>query len=244
MKDEAESYNFFPLIIRFIVTEDRGSFPEILRFAEETVGEKVDSNALFLAVSKLVEYNILKINNDTTGTFSLRDWKSQHSLMVVPSFALKAMMCYFIAGKAREQFVVRHLSSGKQRTALCALQDKPLMRGFDINWRDHSFHEDEFLPTSIDDTNVNGGDFSTSIFSRSRLARSKKRSGEIASQRIIYSWRRCKDSVGASRCYALRVFVVNCVTEKQPGRFSHFLRTCRPAGQSESPGPLFPFEKT
>ena len=72
-----EKYNFNPLIVHYVVTEERASFVDIMRYAEKTVGEKVDPNAVFSAVSKLVEYNILKLNEDTTGTFSLRDWKLQ-----------------------------------------------------------------------------------------------------------------------------------------------------------------------
>jgi len=68
-------YNFYPLILRFVVTEERVSFPEILSFVEKEVGTKIDPNVLFLATSKLVEYNILKLNEDTTGTFSLQNWK-------------------------------------------------------------------------------------------------------------------------------------------------------------------------
>jgi len=68
-------YNFYPLILRFVVTEERVSFPEILSFVEKEVGTKIDPNVLFLATSKLVEYNILKLNEDTTGTFSLQKWK-------------------------------------------------------------------------------------------------------------------------------------------------------------------------
>ena len=70
-------YNFYPLIVYYIVTEERASFADIMSHVEKTVGEKVDPNAVFSAVSKLVEYNILKLNEDTTGTFSLRDWKLQ-----------------------------------------------------------------------------------------------------------------------------------------------------------------------
>jgi len=72
-----EKYNFYPLIIHCIVTEQQASLADIMRYVEKTVGEKVDPNAVFSAVSKLVEYNILKLNEDTTGTFSLRDWKLQ-----------------------------------------------------------------------------------------------------------------------------------------------------------------------
>jgi hypothetical protein len=70
-----QNYNFYPLIVRFIVTEERASFPEITMFVEKEVGTKVDQNALFLAVSKLIEFKVLKINEDTTGTFSLQGWK-------------------------------------------------------------------------------------------------------------------------------------------------------------------------
>jgi hypothetical protein len=75
MQRESESYNLFPLIVRFIVTEERASFPEITRYVEKELGTKVDQNALFLAISKLVELKILKLNEDTMGTFSLQDWK-------------------------------------------------------------------------------------------------------------------------------------------------------------------------
>ena len=75
MNRETVEYNFYPLIVRFVVTEERGSFPDIIKYVEKAVGEKVDPNVVFLATSKLVEFNILKINEDTTGTFSLRDWK-------------------------------------------------------------------------------------------------------------------------------------------------------------------------
>ena len=70
-----EKYNFYPLVVHCIVTEERASFGEIVKYVENTIGEKVDPNAVFPIVSKLVEYNILKLNEDTTGTFSLRDWK-------------------------------------------------------------------------------------------------------------------------------------------------------------------------
>ncbi|HYB04753.1 MAG TPA: hypothetical protein VED17_09840 [Nitrososphaerales archaeon] len=75
MQRESESYNFFPLIVRFVVTEEKAALPEITKCVEKAVGTKVDQNALFLAISKLVELKILKLNEDTTGTFSLQDWK-------------------------------------------------------------------------------------------------------------------------------------------------------------------------
>jgi len=75
MQQESESYNSFPLIIRFVVAEERASFPEITKYVEKELGTKVDQKALFLSISKLVELKILKLNEDTTGTFSLQDWK-------------------------------------------------------------------------------------------------------------------------------------------------------------------------
>jgi hypothetical protein len=68
-------YNFYPLVVNCVVKEERVSFADIMKYVQKAVGEKVDPNAVFSVVSKLVENNILKINEDTTGTFSLRDWK-------------------------------------------------------------------------------------------------------------------------------------------------------------------------
>ena len=75
MIEESEMYNFSPLIIRFIVTEERASFPEIAKCVEKEVGSRIDQSSLFLAISKLIELKILKLNEDTMGTFSLEDWK-------------------------------------------------------------------------------------------------------------------------------------------------------------------------
>lgn len=68
-------YNLFPLIIRFIVSEDRASFQEITKYVETQLGGKIDQNELFVALSKLIELRIVRLNEDTTGTFSLDDWK-------------------------------------------------------------------------------------------------------------------------------------------------------------------------
>jgi len=70
-----EKFNLYPLIVHYVVTEERPSLPDILKYVEKTVGKKVDPNELFSSLSKLVEYKILKLNQDTTGTFSLQDWK-------------------------------------------------------------------------------------------------------------------------------------------------------------------------
>jgi hypothetical protein len=73
--EKSEKLNFYPLIVHCIITEERPSFSDILKYVTKTVGTKVDPNEVFSALSKLVEYNILKLNEDTTGTFSLQDWK-------------------------------------------------------------------------------------------------------------------------------------------------------------------------
>lgn len=75
MQNESQGYNFFPLIVHFVVTEDKATFPEIAKYVEDKVGGKIDQNELFLATSKLIELKILKLNEDTTGSFSLQDWK-------------------------------------------------------------------------------------------------------------------------------------------------------------------------
>lgn len=72
-----EKYNFYPLVVHFIVEEERASLADIMGYVEKTIGEKIDPNTVFAVVSKLVEYNILKLNEDTSGTFSLREWKLQ-----------------------------------------------------------------------------------------------------------------------------------------------------------------------
>jgi DNA-binding PadR family transcriptional regulator len=71
-----KEYNFYPLVVHCVVTEEKVSFADIQKFVENTIGKKVDPNSVFIALSKLVEYRILKMNLDTTGTFSLGDWKS------------------------------------------------------------------------------------------------------------------------------------------------------------------------
>lgn len=75
MQQESVRYNLFPLIIRFIVSEDRASFQEITKYVETQLGGKIDQNELFVALSKLIELRIVRLNEDTTGTFSLDDWK-------------------------------------------------------------------------------------------------------------------------------------------------------------------------
>jgi hypothetical protein len=69
-----EKLNLYPLIVHCVISEERASFSDILKYVEKTVGNKVNPNAVFSALSKLVEYKILKLNEDTTGTFSLQDW--------------------------------------------------------------------------------------------------------------------------------------------------------------------------
>lgn len=70
-----EKLNFYPVIVHFIVEEEKASFSDILKHVEKTVGKKIDPNIIFSTLSKLVEYKILKLNEDTSGTFSLQDWK-------------------------------------------------------------------------------------------------------------------------------------------------------------------------
>jgi hypothetical protein len=70
-------YNLNPLVILCVVKEERVSFADIMRYVQKTVDDRVDPQAVFSVVSKLVDCNILKINEDTTGTFSLRDWKME-----------------------------------------------------------------------------------------------------------------------------------------------------------------------
>lgn len=66
--------NLFPLIVRCVVEEERVSFSEVAKFVVKTVGREVDPNEVFIAISKLIELGIVKLNSDTTGTFSLQDW--------------------------------------------------------------------------------------------------------------------------------------------------------------------------
>jgi hypothetical protein len=75
MSQEVEGFNFYSLIVRLIVTEEKASFPEIVSYIEREIGAKVDQNALFIATSKLVKMKVLKLNEDITGTFSLQNWK-------------------------------------------------------------------------------------------------------------------------------------------------------------------------
>ena len=70
-----KKYNFYPLVIRCIVDEERASLADIMKYVEKAAGEKIDPNIIFSVVSKLAEYNILKLNEDTTGTFSFKEWK-------------------------------------------------------------------------------------------------------------------------------------------------------------------------
>lgn len=70
-----ERLNFYPVIVHCVISEERASFADILKYVEKTVGSKVDPTEVFSSLSKLVEYKILKLNEDTTGTFSLQDWK-------------------------------------------------------------------------------------------------------------------------------------------------------------------------
>jgi hypothetical protein len=70
-----QKLNLYPLIVHCIVEEERSSFADVLKYVEKNVGKKVDPSAVFSTLSKLVEYNILKLNEDTTGTFSLQDWQ-------------------------------------------------------------------------------------------------------------------------------------------------------------------------
>ena len=77
VNSDDSKFNLFPLIVHFIVTEERASFHDILMQVEKTTGRKFDPTTVFSVVSKLVEYKILKLNEDTTGTFSLQDWKLQ-----------------------------------------------------------------------------------------------------------------------------------------------------------------------
>jgi hypothetical protein len=73
--DAEKKYNFYPLVIRCIVDEGRASFADVMKYVEKATGEKIDPNVVFSVISKLVEYNILKLNEDTTGTFSFKEWK-------------------------------------------------------------------------------------------------------------------------------------------------------------------------
>jgi hypothetical protein len=70
-----QELNYLPLIVHFVVMEESASFEDILKFVKSKVGNRVSADAVFAAVSKLQEYNILKLNKDTTGTFSLQDWE-------------------------------------------------------------------------------------------------------------------------------------------------------------------------
>jgi hypothetical protein len=72
--DDDDDLNLYPLIVRCVVEEDRVSFSEIAKFVVKTVGKEVDPNEVFVAISKLIELGIIKLNSDTTGTFSLQDW--------------------------------------------------------------------------------------------------------------------------------------------------------------------------
>jgi hypothetical protein len=67
--------NFYPLIVSCIVSKERASFDDIRKYVETRVGRKVGPEELFEAVSKLQDYRVLKLNEDTTGTFSLQDWE-------------------------------------------------------------------------------------------------------------------------------------------------------------------------
>jgi DNA-binding PadR family transcriptional regulator len=70
-------YNFYPLLVHCVVEEEKASFADIMKYVQKAVGGRIDPNAVFSALSKLVEDNVLKINEDTTGTFSLGDWKTE-----------------------------------------------------------------------------------------------------------------------------------------------------------------------
>lgn len=73
--EKKEKLNFYPLIVHCIITEERASYADILKYVTKTIGTKPDPNEVFSVLSKLVEHNILKLNEDTTGTFSLQNWK-------------------------------------------------------------------------------------------------------------------------------------------------------------------------
>ncbi len=73
--DSDIQYNFYPLIVEYIVGEGRASFSDVLKHIEGKVGKEVSGDQVFASLGKLQEYKILKLNEDTTGTFSLQDWK-------------------------------------------------------------------------------------------------------------------------------------------------------------------------
>ena len=73
--DRPEKLNYYPLIVACVVNEERASFDDIRKYIEIKVGRKITPEALFEAISKLQEFKVLKLNGDTTGTFSLEDWE-------------------------------------------------------------------------------------------------------------------------------------------------------------------------
>ncbi|MDG6995625.1 MAG: hypothetical protein JRN52_06865 [Nitrososphaerota archaeon] len=70
-----KKYNLYPLVVNCVVSEEKASIGDIIKYVEKTVGERVDPNSVFSVISKLVESRVLKLNWDTTGTFSLDEWK-------------------------------------------------------------------------------------------------------------------------------------------------------------------------
>jgi DNA-binding PadR family transcriptional regulator len=73
--ESENEFNFYPLMVECIVEEETVSFADIRKYVEKKIGEKVNPDELYAALSKLQEYGIVKLNEDTTGTFSLQNWK-------------------------------------------------------------------------------------------------------------------------------------------------------------------------